>query len=117
MADFDARLAGLAAAAERAAAGLAAARAATAEAERRLGEATTRREVLRHLHESGAGLYAGVRETLAAGRAGKLAGVRGTVAELLVVPAEFDTAIEVALGGHLQDVVVDRWVDAEARRG
>ena len=25
-----------------------------------------------------------------------------------------DTAIEVALGGHLQDIVVERWSDAEA---
>ena len=28
------------------------------------------------------------------------------------VPAEYEVAIEVALGGHLQDVVVDSWVDA-----
>ena len=66
------------------------------------------------MHESGAGLYGGVRETLQAARAGKLAGVRGTVAELIDVPAAYDTAIEVALGGHLQDVVVERWADAEA---
>ena len=66
------------------------------------------------MHESGAGLYAGVKATLQAARAGKLAGIRGTVAELIDTPARYETAIEVALGGHLQDVVVDRWADAEA---
>jgi chromosome segregation protein len=47
-------------------------------------------------------------------REGQLSGVRGTVAELIAVDARYDTAIEVALGGHLQDVVVDAWRDAEA---
>ena len=32
---------------------------------------------------------------------------------MLQVPAEYEVAIEVALGGHLQDVVVDSWSDAE----
>ncbi len=99
---------------ERARGAAVAARTAEAEAERRLGQATTRLDVLRRLHESGAGLYTGVRETLAAARSGKLEGVRGTVAELLDVPAAFDTAIEVALGGHLQDIVVEEWAQAEA---
>ena len=53
---------------------------------RALGEASTRLEVLQRMHESGAGLYAGVREALAAGRDGRLKGVLGTVAELIVVP-------------------------------
>jgi chromosome segregation protein len=40
--------------------------------------------------------------------------VAGTVAQLVQVPAEYEVAIEVALGGHLQDVVVESWADAEA---
>ena len=87
---------------------------AVAAAAHRMGQATTRLEVLQRLHESGAGLHAGVRDTLAAARSGRLDGVRGTVGELLDVPSTYDTAIEVALGGHLQDIIVDRWVDAEA---
>jgi chromosome segregation protein len=82
--------------------------------DRALGEASTRLDVLRRMHESGAGLHAGVRDALAAGRDGRLEGIRGTVAELLVVPESVEVAIEVALGNRLQDVVVATWMDAEA---
>ena len=81
---------------------------------RRQGQATTRLEVLQRLHESGPGLHAGVRAVLAAGRAGRLVGIVGTVAELLDVPKALETAIEVALGTRLQDIVVARSADAEA---
>lgn len=78
------------------------------------GNAAARLDALRRLQESGAGLHGGVRETMAAARRGALAGVRGMVAELIVVPPRLETAIEVALGGRLQDIVVERWADAEA---
>ena len=81
---------------------------------RALGEASTRLEVLRRMHESGAGLHGGVREVLAAGRDGRLEGILGTVAELLVVPESLEVAIEVALGSRLQDIVVAAWSNAEA---
>ncbi len=111
---LDARLNELARAADQATTIVQAARAALGEAERNLGQVTTRLEVLQRLHESGTGLHAGVRATLQAARAGNLQGIRGTVAELIQSPSAYDTAIEVALGGHLQDVVVERWADAEA---
>ncbi|MBA2288996.1 MAG: chromosome segregation protein SMC, partial [Chloroflexia bacterium] len=79
----------------------------------RIGRAENRLEVLQRVHESGTGLYAGVRQVTQWHRDGTLTGVRGTVAELVSVDAEYDTAIEVALGGHVQDVVVDAWRDAE----
>jgi len=63
--------------------------------------------------EQQANLYGGVRAVTLAAREGKLTGYVGTVAELLRVPAEYETAIEAALGGRLQDVVVERWADAE----
>ncbi|MEA2523754.1 MAG: chromosome segregation protein [Thermomicrobiales bacterium] len=113
LAEIDAKLAGLTVESERAVAAERSARETVSAAERRVGEVAARLEGLRRLHESGAGLYAGVRETLGAARAGKLHGIRGTVAELIEVPARYDTAIEVALGAHLQDVVVERWADAE----
>ena len=84
-----------------------------AEIERTIGQTGARLEALQRIQESGAGLHAGVREVVKAGRNAKLSGIRGVVAELITVPERFDTAIEVALGGHLQDVVVDRWADAE----
>ncbi|HEX5991269.1 MAG TPA: AAA family ATPase, partial [Thermomicrobiales bacterium] len=81
---------------------------------RALGEASTRLDVLRKMHESGAGLHGGVREALAAGRDGRLEGILGTVAELLVVPEPLEVAIDVALGSRLQDIVVTKWSNAEA---
>ncbi|MFN8675965.1 MAG: chromosome segregation protein SMC [Thermomicrobiales bacterium] len=77
------------------------------------GDASTRLEVLRRMHESGAGLFAGVKAITVAGRESRVPGVLGTVAELIEVPAEYEVAVEVALGGRLQDVVMASWRDAE----
>jgi chromosome segregation protein len=63
--------------------------------------------------ERTAGLYGGVRAVVTAAREGKLEGIRGTVAELLRVPARLEVAVEAALGGRLQEVVVEGWTDAE----
>lgn len=83
--------------------------------ERELTGLRSRLELLERTYESGEGLHAGVRALLRAVRRGRLdlAGLRGTLAELIEVPKEYETAIEVALGGRLQDVVVERWSDAE----
>ena len=70
-----------------------------------------RYDLLSKLREEGSGLYSGVRAVL---NSKQLRGVVGVVAELLQVPREYETAIEVALGSSLQDVVVERWQDAEA---
>jgi chromosome segregation protein len=113
-ATLDARVAELSNAVEVAAKQATSIRAEADRFQRTLGEASTRLEVLRRMHESGAGLHAGVREALAAGRDGRLAGIRGTVAELLVVPESLEVAVEVALGSRLQDVVVAAWSNAEA---
>lgn len=77
------------------------------------GETSTRLAVLRRMQETGSGLHRGVRETLAAGRDGRLDGILGTVAESIVVPDTLEVAVEVALGSRLQDVVVASWADAE----
>ena len=102
-------------------------RTALADAHRTLERMQTRHDLLARLREEGEGLHAGVRAALQAA-SGKqregdrsqstglnaLAGIVGTVAQLLQVPAEYEVAIEVALGGHLQDIVVETWSDAEA---
>lgn len=85
-----------------------------AELDRAHGQATNRLDVLQRLHESGSNLHAGVRQVMQWHREERLSGIRGTLAELIDVGREYDTALEVALGGHLQDVVVERWADAEA---
>lgn len=81
--------------------------------ERQIVSTGTRLEALRRLEESGAGLYAGVKQVLDAARRKQLDGVLGTLSSLLLVPDELEAAIEAALGAHLQDLVVERWADAE----
>jgi chromosome segregation protein len=83
-------------------------------AERTLSQVTARLEAMQRLHDSGAGLYQGVRAVQQAASSGQLRGIRGPMVELIATPARVETAIEVALGGHLQDIVVERWADAEA---
>ncbi len=111
---LDAQVADVASALETARSAAAAAQAESERAHGRLGEASTRLDVLRRMHESGVGLHRGVREVLAAGRDGRLEGVHGVVAELIVVPEILEVAVEVALGSRLQDIVVASWPHAEA---
>jgi chromosome segregation protein len=111
--------------------------AALAQAQRGTDRIQSRYELLSRLRAEGEGLHAGVRAVLRAASSeqqvagGKqrtaprtqstnlptsnfLAGIIGTVAQLVRVPVEYEVAIEVALGGHLQDIVVETWRDAEA---
>ncbi len=76
-------------------------------------ECSARMEALERLRDSGAGLRAGTRAVLDANRGGKLSGIVGLLSSLITVPAELERAVEAALGGHLQDIVVERWADAE----
>ena len=94
-----------------------------AEARRQLERLEARYELLSRLREEGEGLHAGVRAVLQAARRGEsgrgrpggqpLAGIVGTVAQHVQVPGAYEVAIEVALGGHVQDVIVESWSDAE----
>ncbi|MFC6168973.1 chromosome segregation protein SMC [Loigolactobacillus jiayinensis] len=59
---------------------------------------------LAEMKDDYSGFYAGVRGVLQ--HKAQLAGVIGAVAELLTVPAKYNTAIEAILGGQLQAVVV-----------
>lgn len=77
---------------------------------RREGGLKARLDVLDKLRSDMSGYYAGVRAVMEAG----LPGVVGTVSQVLQVPPELEVAIEAALGGRLQDVVVERFKDAEA---
>jgi chromosome segregation protein len=83
--------------------------------ERELASLQARHDLLERTHASGEGLYAGVRAVLRAVHKGDLVlpGLVGTVAETVEVPTEYETAIEVALGGHLQDIIVRTWADAQ----
>ncbi len=72
-----------------------------------------RQRTLQELEESREGYFPGVRAVMAAAGAGQLRGDFAAVSELLDVPAQLETAVEVALGANLQDVVVD--TEAAAR--
>jgi len=85
-------------------------------ADRTADRLQTRYDLLRRLRDEGAGYASGVRAVLQAGQSGQqkatLPGILGTVAALVRVPAQLDTAIETALGGALQNVVTQHWDDA-----
>jgi len=74
-------------------------------------------EALAELERAREGYGAGVRAVFAEGRAAGLAGVVGTVADLLDVPPELERAIEAVLGERLQWVVVERFEHARAAVG
>ena len=70
----------------------------------------TQFEVIQRARSQGSHLYEGAQAVISE----HMPGVVGTVASLFQVPLELETAIEIALGGHLQDIVVRTWNDALA---
>jgi chromosome segregation protein len=81
-------------------------------AQRDLGRLQDQHDLLSKLRDEGAGLAAGPRSVLSARK--KLTGIVGTLGELIEAPHELERAVEAALGGRVQDIVVGRWEDAEA---
>ncbi|MDE3838488.1 chromosome segregation protein SMC [Bacillus methanolicus] len=71
-----------------------------------LQQAKSRKDMLEEMEEDYSGFFQGVKEVLKA-RQSKLQGIEGAVAELIRVPKEYEVAIETALGGALQHIVVD----------
>ncbi len=65
----------------------------------------SRKEMLEEMQEDYEGYFHGVKEVLKA-RDEKLAGIKGAIAELINVPKEYETALEIALGGAAQHIVV-----------
>ena len=79
-----------------------------------LQQVAVRLEALERLHADGEGLFAGVRATMQAVERDELRGLPGTIASLVRVPEHLDRAIETALGNQLQDIVAERWDDAQS---
>ncbi|MFJ7992171.1 chromosome segregation protein SMC [Peribacillus frigoritolerans] len=71
-----------------------------------LQQAKSRKELLEEMEDDYAGFFQGVKEVLKAKET--LRGIEGAVAELIKVPKEYETAIETALGGAMQHIVVER---------
>lgn len=71
--------------------------------------------MLTDLENSMEGFAHSVKHVLKASRTGQLRGVYGSVAQLIKVEAKYSLAIETALGGALQNIVVDN--EETAKRG
>ncbi len=82
-----------------------------AEHEKTLASLQGRQDLLARLRNDMSGYHAGVKEIL---QNKSLPGIKGTVAQLIHVPAEYEQAIEAAIGGRLQDIVANTWDDAES---
>ena len=76
------------------------------ELEQKLNNLCSRRDVLKEWEADFSGFFQGVKEVLRARERGKLQGIEGAVAELITVPRKWETAMETALGGALQHLVV-----------
>ncbi|HJV44122.1 MAG TPA: chromosome segregation protein SMC [Bacillota bacterium] len=74
--------------------------------EQRVESITSKKEFLTDMQASYTGFMQGVKEILKSREKG-LVGIHGAVAELVIVSSELETAIEVALGGAMQHVVVE----------
>jgi chromosome segregation protein len=71
-----------------------------------LQQSKSRKEMLEEMEDDFSGFFQGVKEVLKA-RGTKLKGIEGAIAELVQVPKDFEVAIETALGGAMQHIVVD----------
>ena len=76
-------------------------------ARRQAQECQSRHDALSDLQASFEGYYRGVKEVMTAGKKGKLSGLIGVVTTLIEAKREHEMAIEVALGGQAQDIVVE----------
>ena len=84
-------------------------------ARRAQAEQSARLSTLTELQENHEGFYQGVRAVLNGHKKGQLRGHYKAVVDLLTVPEPYRVAIEVALGGSLQDVVT--LTESEAKAG
>lgn len=84
----------------------------SAQLQRSLADVEARLESLTRLQRSYTGVFAGVKAAMQWAEREKRLGFV-LVASILRTPAELETAIEVALGSRLQNIVVDHWQDAE----
>jgi chromosome segregation protein len=75
------------------------------EGEHKLNALRSRRDVIKEMQADFSGFMQGVKEVLKAREQG-FAGIEGAVAELISVEKKYETALEIALGGALQHVVV-----------
>ncbi len=78
-----------------------------------LQQTKSRKDMLEEMQNDYSGFFQGVKEILKA-REGILQGIEGAVAELITVPKDYETAVEIALGSATQHIVVNNEMNARA---
>lgn len=81
---------------------------------RQFNQAASRVNALEEVENSYEGFFRGVQVVMRASQEKRLNGIIGVLTNLLIVPKEYEIAIEVALGGSLQDIVTVSERDAQA---
>ncbi len=74
---------------------------------RQAGQLRQKAKLLRDLEDNLEGFAYSVKAVMKQSKNGRLEGIHGTVARLLEVPEEYALAIETALGGSMQHIVVE----------
>lgn len=85
-----------------------------AQINRLVVEKQSRLRTLHEMEEAREGYYLGVKSAMAAAKSGQIKGNYAVVADVIKVPAGYETAFEVALGGSLQDIITDTEREAKA---
>ena len=75
--------------------------------ETELAQVRQKQHILRDLEQNMEGYAGSVKQVLKVAAGGRLGGVHGTVAQRIMVEPEYSTAIETALGGALQNLIVE----------
>jgi chromosome segregation protein len=76
--------------------------------QQKLDSLISRRDTMNEMHNDFDGFFHGVREVLKArDQSGALKGILGAVAEVIQVPENYEIAVETALGGALQHIIVE----------
>lgn len=73
----------------------------------KIRELTQKEHLLTDLENSMEGFAFSVKEVIKAGKSGRIGGIKGSVAQLIKVDSKYGVAIETALGGALQNIIVE----------
>ncbi len=77
------------------------------------GEKERRAGILRELEQNMEGFSGAVKAVMQAAGSGSLRGIHGPVSRLLSVEKQYATAVEIALGSRMQNIIVDSEGDAK----
>jgi chromosome segregation protein len=76
-------------------------------------QAASRLQALQELEDSYEGFFRGVQVVMKAAQGGRLKGIFGVLGTVITVPKEYEVAVEVALGGSVQDIITLSERDAQ----